>query len=338
MQKLVLFLLIAASPGALHARILRVNNNPVLATNCITCFSGAGALQNALSAAMDGDTIHVEGSSSAYGSGTVAVPNIVLIGPGYKLSGTGSNPDLQATTWNATISGTLTFGAGSQGGTVMGMRFAGTNAQLTITSTSDITVRRNFFELAEISLAGTTTGVLIAENYGYRITQNVNPQTINNLTVRNNVFTGTLSLNDSGDQMAGLVVVHNTFTSTGTQAVRDAEVAYNVFHQGTVSGSNNTVHDNLVTQVIPGFPDNLVVQMANVGIPVAGLSDDGRWDIPAHPDYAPGGADAYGIFSGISPYRLSGIPGTPTIYALSTTVNALPGGQVQVTLSTRANP
>ncbi|HMQ76085.1 MAG TPA: hypothetical protein PKE21_10725 [Flavobacteriales bacterium] len=329
----LLFLLLC--PAMLHARILRVNNNAVLATTCITCYP---SLQNALSAAQDGDTIHMEGSSAAYGSGTVTVPNLVIIGPGYKLSGAGSNPDLQANTWPATIAGTLTFGAGSQGGTVMGIRFAGTNAALDITSTSNITVRRNFFEITEITLAGTTTNVLIAENYAYRITQNVNAQTINNLTVRNNVFTNTLSLNDSGDQMAGLVVVHNTFTHAGTQAVRDAEVAYNVFVQGTIAGSNNTVHDNLVTQVIPGFPDNLVVPMANVGIPVVGASDDAQWDIPAHPVYAPGGADAYGIFSGISPYRLSGIPGTPTIYALSSTVNALPGGQVQVTLSTRANP
>ncbi len=331
-------LCLGLTPFLLQARILRVNNNAVLATNCVTCFSGSSALQNALSAAQDGDTIHVEGSSVAYGSGSVAVPNLVIIGPGYKLSGAGSNPDLQANTWQATISGTLAFGAGSQGGTVMGIRFAGTNAALDITSTSNITVRRNFFELAEINMGGTTSGVLIAENYAYRITQSVNPQTINNLTVRNNVFTGTLSLNDAGDQMAGLIVTHNTFTSTGTQAVRDAEVAYNVFHQGTVSGSNNTVHDNLVTQVIPGFPDNLVVQMTNVGIPLVGASDDGRWDIPDHPVYAPGGADEYGIFSGISPYRLSGIPPVPSIYALESTLNALPGGSVQVTLSTRANP
>ncbi len=327
--------------NAQQSHILRVNNNPVLATTCQTCYTD---LAVAIAAAQDGDTIHVEGSSNSYATADIqiAAQNLTIIGPGYKLSGTGANTGLQANTWPATIARKLKFIAGSQGAKIMGLRFNGGNSGVEVSQTDHITIERNFFDGPLINFPSVGVGVsdiIIAENIIQGIVQN-NAQTINNLAIRNNLVVGTIDLNDPNDVMDNLSVVNNTFIgNNATQAVRNAQVAYNVFYSGTITGSSNTIHDNLITQALTGFPDNLVVQMGTqVGIPITPASDDGKWDIPANATYAPGGADEYGMFSGISPYRLSGIPNIPAIYALQSTLNASPGGTVQVTLSTRTNP
>src|SRR5690606_4687569 len=104
------------------------------------------------------------------------------------------------------------------------------------------------------------------------------------------------------------------------------------------TGTNNTIHDNISAVALTGGDaSNAVVNMGNVYNLMVG-SDDSKYDILSTSPYNETGAQARGAFSGISPYRLSGIPNIPAIYALQSTLNTTPGGTVNVTLSTRSNP
>ncbi|MBK8582287.1 MAG: hypothetical protein IPL86_10730 [Flavobacteriales bacterium] len=107
------------SPILSNATIWRVNNNPVLASNCDHCFTDlAEAVANPFVSANGArDTIHLEASPMNYGSVTMAKP-IVLIGPGFKLGmGTANNPDLQANNQMATA----TDHVGGRGQTVVSL-------------------------------------------------------------------------------------------------------------------------------------------------------------------------------------------------------------------------
>ncbi|MBK9626317.1 MAG: hypothetical protein IPO56_01020 [Flavobacteriales bacterium] len=131
---------------------------------------------------------------------------------------------------------------------------------------------------------------------------------------------------------------NNTFSYNGNHALTNAEVSYNVFYQGNITGTNNTIHDNITAAAITGadLVSNPVVSMGNVFNLSVG-TDDSKYDILATSPYNEGGPNERGAFSGISPYRLSGIPNIPTIYTLQSTLNTSPGGSVEVTLSTRTN-
>lgn len=317
-----------------NARILRVNNVAVLATTCQTCFQ---TLSGAIAYAIDGDTIHLEPSDNHYGTATVN-KRLVIIGNGYKLEGTGSNPGLQANTKTSRILN-LTIGANSNGTQIMGLHFpGGSGSGLTITNTQNITVRRNWIQI-DVTLAGSSVSdILIAENYISGVSQSGSVNTaITNLTIRNNWFSSDLALNDAGDVMTNVQVLRNTFNYNGNHALRNAVVAYNSFYVGNVTGSNNDIHDNISAAALPGGdPSNVVVSMGNVYNLTVG-SDDTKWDIVSTSPYDEGGSSPRGMYSGTSPYKPSGIPPVPSIYALGSTVETQPNGTIQVTLSTRSN-
>jgi hypothetical protein len=97
------------------------------------------------------------------------------------------------------------------------------------------------------------------------------------------------------------------------------------------------VHDNVSATALPAGTNNATVSMGNLYNLNAG-SDDTKWNITNGTTYDEPGANGRGMYSGANPYRPSGIPNIPSIYALQSTLNSQPGGTVQVTLSTRTNP
>lgn len=320
---------------ATQARILRVNNVAVLATTCTTCFQ---TLSGAIAYAIDGDTIHLEPSDNHYGTATVN-KRLVIIGNGYKLEGATGNPGLQAITKTSRVLN-LALGTGSNGTHVIGLHFPGGNGSgFTLSNTQDVEVRRNWLQI-DLTLAGTSvTNALIAENYMSGVVQSTNVNTaITNLVIRNNCINLDLALNDPGDVVTNVQILRNTFNYSGNHALRNAVVAYNSFHVGNVTGSNNDIHDNISATALPGGePSNVVVSMGNVYNLTVG-SDDTKWNIVSTSPYDEAGPSPRGMYSGPSPYKPSGIPPVPSIYALQSTVETTPGGgPIQVTLSTRSN-
>jgi len=350
MKTKTLFLACAMAllPTLSNATVRRVNYVQSFATSCLTCYYGSTSFQQAIDASIDGDTIHVEPSDFSYGDVSIA-KRLVVIGAGYKLGAAPNNSGLQANTQTSMVRN-IALEANSDGSRIMGLHFPGEPySGLTMFSTSNIIISRNFIvgiDLFFVEGGSGVNNVTIAENFinGGISQSGPYPNTITNLTIRNNYFSGNLQLNGSNDEMTNVVVTNNTFDYNGTQALTNAEVAYNVFHQGNVTGTNNTIHDNITAAALTGadLATNPVVSMGNVYNLSVG-SDDTKWDIlstSGSNEYVNGvqQPNGRGMYSGANPYRKSGIPNIPTIYTLQTTVNTIPNGSVEVTLSTRSNP
>ncbi|HRN36929.1 MAG TPA: hypothetical protein PLV70_11000 [Flavobacteriales bacterium] len=322
-----------------QARIIRVNSVAAFATTCSDCFQ---TLASAYGAAVDGDTIHLEPSDANYGDLTIQ-KRLVIIGAGYKLGTAPNNNGLQANTQTSRVNLLTLSGVNSSGTVIMGLHFVNQNGGLNILNTANVQIRRCLFDGLGINFpngtAVTVSNILIAENFiSGSITHEQNAQTITNLTIRNNIIGSNLNFNDASDVIENLLVLNNTLLYNGNHGLKNAEVAYNVFHQGNITGTNNTIHDNISAVALTGGDaSNAVVNMGNVYNLMVG-SDDSKYDILSTSPYNETGAQARGAFSGISPYRLSGIPNIPAIYALQSTLNTTPGGTVNVTLSTRSNP
>lgn len=316
-----------------HATIRRVNNVAALATTCATCYQ---TLASAVAASISGDTIHLEPSDQSYGDAVID-KQLVIIGAGFKLgSELPWNAGLQANSQTSIVN-LITLNPGSEGTVITGIHFMDVVGGINFYSTSNILVRRNFFDEDGIEFrSGSVSDITLAENFfAANLTNEVTANTIVNLTIRNNYISGLLHLSDAEDVITNLVVTNNTFNNTGIQAVKNAEVANNVFYQGGISDNNNTIHDNISAAALPPGTNNTVVTMGNV-YNLSG-SDDGKWDILSSSPYDEAGSSPRGMFSGISPYHLSGVPNVPAIYGLQSTLNTSPGGTVNVTLSTRSN-
>lgn len=326
-----------------HARIIRVNSVAAFATTCSDCFQ---TLSTAYGAAVDGDTIHLEPSDANYQGDLTIAKRLVIIGAGYKLGAAPGNSGLQANTQTSKVD-YLSINALGSGTVLLGLHFVtsgGGNHGLDIEgAASNITVRRCFFNGQSIGFpsGGNVSDILIAENFiegGIGVANNSNVQTVTNLTIRNNIIGNNLYFNRAEDVIENLLVLNNTFLYNGNHALKNAEIAYNSFYQGNITGTNNTIHDNISAVALTGGDvSNAVVNMGNVYNLTVG-TDDSKYDILGTSPYNETGAQARGAFSGISPYRLSGIPNIPTIYSLQSTMNTIPGGTVNVTLSTRSNP
>lgn len=341
MRHTYLLLLCLLLPFTMQARILRINHSATLGQcqDPSLCFTGDDALQVAVAAAMPNDTLHIEPSDLNYGDVIDLDKPLVFIGAGYLLGGATGNAGLQA---NAQTSKVNLFQliAGSEGTRIIGLHFELQFGGLELTNTSNIQILRNWFDNVNIDFPSNSTlsDIIIGENYlDGRIFEGQFAQTINNLTIRNNYMTGQIQLDESSDEIVNLVITNNTFNSSNAHTVKNAEVAYNVFYVGTITGNNLTVHDNISATALPAGTNNAVVSMGTVYNLTVG-SDDTKWNILTASTYNETGASGRGMYSGISPYRPSGIANIPTIYALQSTLNTQPGGSVQVTLSTRTNP
>jgi hypothetical protein len=147
--------------------------------------------------------------------------------------------------------------------------------------------------------------------------------------VRNNVF------KTGGDvQLTNFYVANNLFLCGQNSTFLNSIVKNNIFtfnQTGVTVGPLNVNGNNLVSQT----EASLIV---NTG------SDDGRFQLAGGSPAIGGGVDIggnkpnCGAFGGNDPYKLSGIPGIPTIYSL-TVPASIPLGSptMNVTFSTRNN-
>ena len=322
------FALIAFTAFSAHAKIWRVNNTP----GVVADFNTVAA---AIAAAAAGDTIYIEGSATNYGGGTVN-KKLTFIGTGYFLSGTNSNPGLQANGNNAYI-GSITIDSAGSGSVFLGL--AGLNfynANPAGFGADNITISR--CELTNIGLYYSPGAGTIGDGWNinkcYVGTINGNIGAMRNWNVSNNIFTGGLDI--SNTVSSNNVIRNNVFRSSVT--LYNAYFANNIIYS-TVSLTNVVVKNNLAIGNPFGFASYVGTNGNSAGhtdaLMFQGLtsnSTDGQWRLAASSPAIGAGLSVgtvispdAGAYGGPDPYRLSGIPPIPTIYSL-TVPAAIPSG------------
>lgn len=327
MRKLILLLASVAVINA-QATIHRVNNTGIAAD-----FT---TLQAAHDAAADGDTIHVEPSGSTYGACTFTKP-LVVIGPGYFLN---FNAGLQATSATA-ITGGLLFEAGSEGCVVSGLDVQGASR----VKASFVRVERCRFSAggADFSIAYPVgalnlTGIVVngchvANGFvvGYSGT------TLNDLSISNTVartFNFGTGGNTTGELINCIGLGSGTTALFGGSGMSISNCIFGEFvTPGTSSYSNNLFAG---APVAATNGNQINVDLSTVFI---GGTGDAQYQLAAGSPAigaGVGGVDC-GLFGGLEPYKLSGIPPVPSIFMLNAPTSTDQGTPLQVTISSRAN-
>jgi hypothetical protein len=332
----------AAAHSGLAQTIRRVNNTGL----SVTGVNVYNTLQAAHDAASSGDIIYLEPSDISYGN-LVCVRPLTIIGNGYFLD---QNPSLQLDK-RESIVGTVSFANGSAGSRITGCVpsaiYAGTN-NLTIernhitsqfytgynpaigsVAASNIIFRQNYLDgQFYFYQGGTTTAVSnvnVTNNYiGGGISAPLGQYVyMSNILISNNVIGNLAGTSNVGIQVDNSVIKNNilTYTSTGVNFTpRNNAYSYNI-SGNTVFGTANGNQQNIT-------PANLFVGGT--------ASTDGAFQLRAgSPAIGTGesGTDV-GMFGGVLPYRIAGIPNVPSIYQYNQSVS---GNSLNATISTRSN-
>jgi hypothetical protein len=342
-----------------QAKIWRVNNNSTIDADVLqisTLFDGTNNATNPEAA--NGDTIHVEPSATTY-SRPFINKQVVIIGNGYLLIGTGSNTGLQENSLTSPMQ-TPNFSIGSAGTKIIGMDLQGFgvefatgfngNVNLTFekcrfntniwfnfaanTTYSNISVRKCFIDGANSTPPATTTlnnftiENCVQSGFGFYF----QPSLGTNIVIRNNTF---VTASNIDIRLQNAYVANNLFlTGTGVNTFISCNVKNNIFtanQTGVTVGPLSINGNNLISQAI-------ATVVVNTG------SNDAKFQLAAGSPAISGGVDIAGqkpncgAFGGNDPYKLSGIPGIPTIYSLSVPTSIPVGtATMNVTLSTRNN-
>lgn len=347
MKYLSFLILFIAAGLQSQAKVWRINNNAGVVADFI---SGAAAV--ASSSVLNDDTLHFEGSATAY-AGFTLNKRLVIIGTGYFINGANSNPGLQANPYSATFANAgISFDSTASGSTLIGLDlftfYLGPNLG---SATDNITLTR-----CRLSYLG--------ENYGYTANTkmagwvinkcyfqsgiNLNNELLENWQVTNNIFAGGIS-------MSKITNLNNLIRNNIFRSSIDIFSAYfsnNIIINTTFTVTNVTVKNNICIGAAPagfapyvGLNGNIANQTdAAVFEGLTGNSTDGQWRLKAgSPAIGAGETIATitpdcGAFGTADPYVLSGIPAIPTIYALTVPASVPSNAtSMSVTISTKSN-
>ncbi len=332
MNRLLLpFLLLAFATQAQN--ILRVNNIPGVNAPFST-------IADAVAAASAGDIILVEGSPFAYAAGFSITKKVILQGPGYFLN---ENSSVQASKHPA-VTSTITLAAGSEGSVVSGFTFS----NILEVRTSNIIISNNRFSGSTGILVSNTTvcsNLLVHGNY---FEQGVNAALYNNPTSL--VFTNVVVTNNyiSGKimwQAPTFGTIKNNIISHQS-TVSNYDIANNIFvtvSSAFSSTTNATIRNNLfvATSVPEADGTNLLgVTLSSLFLGLAGNTPDTQWKLKVGSPAigaGEGGIDC-GIYSGVTPYKISGVgAGKPAITAISLPPNVPQNGTLNIKVSAKVN-
>lgn len=322
---LCLFSLFSLSNTA-WAKVWRVNNNLGVSADFTQPL-------NAMNAASAGDTIYIEASPTTYNSFTLN-KKLVIIGPGYFLD---QNTGLQAHPNTANVS-SIAFDNTASGSQIYGLTVSGTPTN----GADDITISRCNIVGLTSNNSNTYSNWIISQCYfsgNFSISSS-----IENWQIINNIFTsGFFSPNGMN-----LLIRNNTFQGVAVTATNAYFTNNLLLDNSTVNNVTSSVLKyNMATGNIlptgPTFPGNQN-NIAKATIILGAGSSDGRYQLNAGSPAIGAGETVSGVtpdigaFGTAVPYRLSGIPPIPTIYAL-TVPNSIPSTSTNmtITVSTRSN-
>lgn len=352
MKTKLTFLLLLLVTFTFAQTIRRVNNNAgVTGTNIFA------TIQAAHDAAVSGDIIYVEGSTTPYGD-LVCTKPLTFVGPGFFLNQNPGNPNFNNL---GAIVGTVLFKPGSQNSTITGLQ----TSTITILRVSNITINRNLiiqsfgpgqviidcFEapssynsVSNINITGNSINngieLIARQNAGLNYT-------ISNLLVKSNILTSVGFNNTTG--VAALVtsaaITNNTFRNypsgvnfsiwNTTFQNNIIQVAFNSNTPLVLTNSTATNNVALATNLPSGNGN-----VNNIADPFVGNSTTDSF-FRLKPGSAASGAGVggtdCGAFGGDTPYVLSGIPNYPTFSSFNTSGTGSSATPLTVTISTKSN-
>jgi hypothetical protein len=332
-----------------NATIWRVNNN-----------AGVDADFTDLSAAVasslvnNGDTIHIEPSSTTY-SNISLTKSLVIIGPGYFLDPENvvpDNPGLQADPRRVYIS-TMNLDAGAEGSKILGVSFGNLNFR---DVTENVAIERCHIQYGiSFSQSGNEYEDFSITKCFFQddISQNSGVVSISKMRIENCIFSG----NNSGIRLLKLTgnenVIRNNTIHGRYLVVPNSYFANNIYWHhyvgyGFTYDFTNAVVKNNIFSPSPTLPPTATENLVSVNMATVFVQGDDSFDSYYH--LVPGTSPAigYGVtiagytpdigaFGGPDAYRLSGIPPIPTIYLLTVPNSVNPGDDLEVTFSTRNN-
>ncbi len=302
-----------------QATVLRVSN----VTN-----SGApyATIPAAIEAAVDGDTIMVDGSPDKYSeaTGTTGSLNInvrvVLMGPGYLLTQNGvqSNGDL-----TAEISKDIKITDGAAGTIIQGVNLTGASVDIQV---PNVVITRCKVD-CDVYISSNATNCVLHQNLftDYVGRSNYNNYTAYNAQVTNNIFMRENST--SYGILRGFnesTIAYNTFTQKAKTTSSVAQLAqmsgctieHNVFFGPELTLANNTLLDNYWGDGDSPYQElttDLEVKNADLGEQKDAMAGKGA-------------------FNGDDPYVISGIPAGPVIQDITVPATVEQGGTLNVTI------
>lgn len=324
---LTAFFFFAASTA--NAKIWRVNNNTNVAADFTTLLA-------AHTAASSGDTLHLEGSPTSYGSLT-CTKKLFIVGPGFFLD---ENPGSQALLQTAKVDN-IVFQDGSAGSVITGLDFRSSDVSV---RSHDIIIRRNKFTSpsgANIDyFCGTISvgylssnsnipvnNVIISQNYGVSIGISHASSGIlitNNFIARNGHEGETATSNALYAHPNAIILVQNNIFRRGKIVANNSNFINNIMVAGSLEGTGNLVSNNIGSGTqfgaTNGNQSNIAMTTVFAGAG-PGVSTDGQWKLKAGSPASGAGygstaqtpVDA-GMFSGHTPYVLAGLASMPAIY------------------------
>lgn len=341
------FILILITVGLAQAQTIHVVNNTPGAPGGTNVYT---SVDDAITAAVDGDIIHIIPSQESYGSFTI---NKQL-----QIYGIGINPDKQAPILSRITD--ITVENNASGSTIEGLWLNSLSIAQDV-SVSNLTVRNNRFNNRFSQGSSSTINGLIIHNNLFELdnlnSSDIDLNTLNgtsNVVVTNNIFTGDSNGISGGNQ---ILISHNLFLGNSASRrslgnLRNAQVFNNIFYGRSPSGftieytsfqnnlvfeggefpigeNNNTGSGNLVDT------DPLFVNLA---------TSASEWNFTWDPNLQPGspaigaGTDGsdLGIFGGSASFDLTGVP-RPLIQTLNLPAMIGTDQDLDVTIHARGN-
>lgn len=354
MKNLIILSLLLLLAIGVQAKIWRVNNDTTKDPDFVTVVAAISA-----STVLAGDTIHIEPSSTPYGSFTIT-KRLVIIGNGYFLN---SNNGLQANIFNSDINSTITINASSANGSVISGLVAGA---IILSNVSNVTISHcliNSLQATGYTAAG--VGVTVKKCFISSIDSGSSFSGAGDVTftIENNIFssqTGQSSITINLRATSRGLFRNNTVNSGLTSVtLNNFYVSNNIFTVSTtqpLGGNNNIIRNNLNagTGLVNsgGNTNNLngVSMIDTFDGPLTGTgptaTGDARFKLKTTGSPAAAAGEtigtvanpACGAIGATDPYRLSGIPPVPSIYLLTVPVSVSPTAtSMDITISTRSN-
>jgi hypothetical protein len=296
-------------------------------------------------AVANGDTIHLEGSTTIY-TQAVITRRLVIIGPGYFLT---ENPKTSANVLDAKIAQVL-FNAGSSGSQLLGVNNvdAGNTGDRIYMGVNDIVVKRCRVE-NDIQIETAIDGATIIQNF-FTNTSEANAIRTNgnsfyvypsNVVFNNNICQKTLI-------WAGPIAQCNNNVFDGPANVLNLQFSTGEFKNNILKpvnaianingGSNLNVSYNTGTSAVNQFgtSNNNIAVADMTTVFVTGGTTDGKYQLKPGSAAGSDGSErgAYGGAVASSSYTLSGLAGIPVIYGITTPGTAGPSG-LPVTINAR---
>ena len=276
------------------------------------------------------DTLYLEGAGGTYGSVNLYKP-LVIIGPGYFL---GENNTNGASIAPARITD-IDFYSGTAGSAIMGC----TIEKLDLYD-NNIFIKRNKLEEVLMQVDG-LSDIYFLQNYIYSPNDNeciLLRDNSSNIMIKNNFIKNTRTSYELAIEMestASAEIINNVID--GYLKIYNSVVQNNIMVDDTIRGTGNTFSHNISYRDLPSGTDNQeFVDMSSVFDTTCATcySTDGQWQILSGSVAEGAGVNGEdcGMYGGMEPYKLSGLPNIPSVYFFNaaTTGSATEGLSISI--------